>query len=53
MEHRYGYRLDGYGGVLDYDKKLNAYVFIGKLNNQTLKEFVEEYEFERKEDPNE
>ena len=40
------YRLDGYGGVLEFDKKLDAYIFIGKLNNQTFEEFVEEYEFD-------
>ena len=40
------YRLDGYGGVLEFDEKLDAYIFIGKLNNQTFDEFVEEYEFD-------
>jgi len=40
------YRLDGYGGVLEFDEKLDAYIFIGKLNNQTFKEFVKEYEFD-------
>ncbi len=38
------YREDGYGAVYELDNEANAYVFVGKLNGDTLEEFIEDYE---------
>lgn len=34
------FRFDQYGSVYEYDKDLKAYVFVGKLNGRTQKEFI-------------
>jgi len=38
------YRFDQYDSVYEYDKRQKAYVFIGKLNGRTKKEFIKDYE---------
>ncbi len=38
------YRIDQYNSVYEYDSDALAYIFIGKLNGQSLEEFIEEYE---------
>lgn len=40
------YRVES-GSVYEYDKEQNAYVFIGKLNGKTRKQFIDEYEYEQ------
>jgi len=37
------YRFDQYGSVYEYSKENNCYIFIGKLNGRTEKEFLDEY----------
>ena len=44
------YITDAYGSVYEYDAKENAYVFIGKLNGDTLEEFIMDYEGQIAED---
>jgi hypothetical protein len=39
------YRFDhAYGSVYKYSNDQKAYVFIGKLNGRTEKQFIEDYE---------
>jgi len=38
------YRFDQYGSVYEYSKEHKAYVFIGKLNGRTKKQFIKDYE---------
>ncbi len=38
------YRFDQYGSVYEYSKEQGAYIFIGKLNGSTEKEFIADYE---------
>jgi len=40
------YRKDEYGKVFEYDAEEKAYFFIGKLNRQSLKQFIFDYEYE-------
>jgi hypothetical protein len=37
------YRVES-GSVYEYSAGQNAYVFIGKLNGKTCKQFIKEYE---------
>lgn len=37
------YRLDN-DSVYEYDKEHKAYIFIGKLNNETFDQFIADYE---------
>ena len=37
------YRVES-GAVYKYSKEHNAYIFIGKLNGKTRKQFIKEYE---------
>lgn len=37
------YRFEN-GSVYEYDKEQRAYVFIGKLNGRTRKQFIDDYE---------
>ena len=39
------YRVES-GSVYEYDAEQKAYVFIGKLNGKTRKQFIREYEVE-------
>ena len=39
------YRYDQYGSVYIFDCVADAYVFIGKLNGDTIRGFVEDYEY--------
>jgi len=38
------YRVDQYGSVYLFSAQDRAYIFIGKLNGLTLKQFIIEYE---------
>ena len=38
------YRFDQYDSVYEYNDNQQAYLFVGKLNGQTKKEFIEAYE---------
>ena len=38
------YRLE-HGSVYEYSKECNAYLFIGKLNGDTLEQFIKDYEY--------
>ena len=38
------YITDAYDSVYEYDTEEDAYVFIGKLNGDTLEEFIRDYE---------
>lgn len=40
------YRFES-GSVYEYDAEQNAYIFIGKLNGKTRKQFIKEYELEK------
>ena len=40
------YRFES-GSVYEYDADQNAYIFIGKLNGKTRKQFIKEYELEK------
>lgn len=40
------YRVES-GSVYELDEEQNAYVFIGKLNGKTRKQFIDEYEYEQ------
>tara|TARA_R110000851_G_scaffold180514_1_gene328159 strand:- start:251 stop:379 length:129 start_codon:yes stop_codon:yes gene_type:complete len=37
------YRFES-GSVYEFSKEYDAYVFIGKLNGQSKRDFIEEYE---------
>jgi hypothetical protein len=37
------YRLES-GSVFEYSAQHKAYIFIGKLNGRSLKQFIKEYE---------
>jgi hypothetical protein len=38
------YRFDQYDSVYEFDDEQCAYIFIGKLNGRTKKEFLAEYD---------
>lgn len=38
------YRVDQYDSVYKYSAEHNAYLFIGKLNGRSLKQFIQKYE---------
>jgi len=40
------YRFES-GSVYEFDAAHNAYIFIGKLNGKTKKQFIKEYELEQ------
>lgn len=41
------YRFDVSGSVYEYDTHQDAYVFIGKLNDMSQRQFIKELEEER------
>jgi hypothetical protein len=38
------YRFDQYGSVYVFDASHQAYIFIGKMNGNSKKKFIDEYE---------
>lgn len=44
--HTHKYETDQYNSVYEWSSNHHAWIFIGKLNGQSLKEFIDEYENE-------
>ena len=44
--HTHKYETDQYNSVYEWSSNHNAWIFIGKLNGQSLKQFIYEYENE-------